>query len=379
MHHPSAHHPRGQTLIIVAIGMVALIAMVGLVIDVGVQWANNRGAQNGSDAAAEAGAIVLLKNMSGASPLNTDADVESAVETAATRNGIVLTDAEYTDWQGNALGAKVGDGVIPANAQGVQVVGSRVHDTFFARIVGVSELSAFTDAVAVAGPTDPCPETSACALLPVTFPTTEVGCISPSKSEPSTTPWQGPPSAVDYVIPLCGNNPGSIGWIDWDPPNSAVTGGGGGGHGGSGGLNELAAEVCTPNPPDITLPGWFYVTSSGNPNAAPLQQCFDQWVGKTILVPLFQDTCRSKPSSGSECTDEAPIGGINQWYYFPHFAAFHLTGVYIQGSSSVCGGGGISCLTGRFVNVSLTGSVGEWTGTGAGSSPSQFFAVQLVR
>ena len=43
----SVRQERGQILVIVGLGMVALIAMVGLVIDVGFGWAHQREAQNG--------------------------------------------------------------------------------------------------------------------------------------------------------------------------------------------------------------------------------------------------------------------------------------------------------------------------------------------
>ena len=73
--------PKGQTLVIVAVGMVVLVGMVGLVIDVGMQWGDNRGSQNASDASAEAGAVVLMEYMLGAT--HDDADVLDAVEDAA--------------------------------------------------------------------------------------------------------------------------------------------------------------------------------------------------------------------------------------------------------------------------------------------------------
>src|SRR4029077_2222016 len=52
-------HQRGQILVIVAIGMVALIAMAGLVTDAGIAWANRRQAQNLADAAAMAGTRIV--------------------------------------------------------------------------------------------------------------------------------------------------------------------------------------------------------------------------------------------------------------------------------------------------------------------------------
>ena len=365
MRSPTESASRGQTLVIVAVGMVVLVGMVGLVIDVGLQWGANRGSQNASDATAEAGAIVLMEFMLGAT--KTDADVLDAVETAAETNEIDIEVAEYTDWQGTPLGYEVGyGGGIPAGAQGVRVVGTRVHDTVFARVLGVNELSVFTDAIAVSGPAEPCPPGGPCALLPVTVPTTVVTCDGQNKSVATEDPWLSvSDGGGEYIIPLCGNNPGSVGWIDWTPP--------------AGGSSELSGQLCDPNPIALNLPDWYYVTSSGNTNAADVQTCFEKWVGSVIMIPLFQDTCRTDPGNTDECTDPAPIGGVNQWYYFPQAAAINLTGVYISGShADVCdtGNGATSCITGSFVDSAIQGEVGAWDPDD--ESLSQFFSVQLI-
>jgi hypothetical protein len=301
--------------------------------------------------------------------LKTDADVSSAVQATALVNEIDIDHAEYTDWQGNLLGTQVGyGGGIPSGAQGVQVIGERTHETVFARVIGVPELSVRTDAIAVAGPSEPCPVGGPCALLPVTVPTTIVTCDGQNKSLATADPWIGPPDGPEYIIPLCGDNPGSVGWIDWSPP--------------AGGNAELADQVCDPHPTDLDLPDWYYVTSTGNTNSATLQDCWDKWIGKVILFPLFEDTCRTDPGESTECTDPAPIGGVNQWYYFPSAAALTLTGAYVNGDNSdVCdpsgGNGATTCLVGTFVDTAITGEVGEWTGSG--DPLSQFFSVQLIR
>ena len=67
-----------QTLVIVALGMVALVAMVGVVIDVGMDRADNRGAQNGSDATAHAGAVVIMQYLAG-DATKSDADIETKI------------------------------------------------------------------------------------------------------------------------------------------------------------------------------------------------------------------------------------------------------------------------------------------------------------
>ena len=98
---------------------------------------DNRGSQNASDASAEAGAIVLMEYMLGATHDN--ADVLEAVEDAAAAGEIEVELAEYTDWQGVPFDPSIevsGGGAIPTGAQGVRVVGTRVHETVFARVLG---------------------------------------------------------------------------------------------------------------------------------------------------------------------------------------------------------------------------------------------------
>ena len=205
--------------------MVALVAMVGVVIDVGILWASNRDSQNGSDAVAHAGAVVIMARLAGDTTL-TDADVDAAVTAMAGENGVTLDSAEYVRYEPDGaggdllavpMGIEVGSGgAIPPGAQGVDVSTSRTNQTLLARVVGVLELKATTDAIAVTGPVDnPCPEGGTCPLLPVTFPTTQVTCDGQNKAITTEQPWD---LGVDVVVPLCGNFPGGVGWIDWTPP-----------------------------------------------------------------------------------------------------------------------------------------------------------------
>lgn len=368
---------RGQVLVMVAVGMFGLIGMVGLIIDVGFAWAANRGTQNGADAAAHAGAIEIVQHLAGAAG-KTDDDVVAAIDRAVTRNAVTLDNAEYTDWQGAPIGVDVGTapgGGIPADAQGVLVETTRVHTTLIAQVIGVRELRMGARAVAVGGPAaDPCPTNDACALLPITFPTTVVTCDGQNKSLPAEDaggqpyPW---PEGAEVTIPLCGNNPGSVGWLDWYPPQ--------------GGTSELADEICDPNPPELNLPDWFEVTSTGNVNAQDVEDCLNKYAGQYVLLPMFDDTCRVNPGEGNPCTDPAATGQ-NQWYHFPSYAVFELDspkGAYVNGNNSAeCAGaggnGGTSCLVGRFVDAVSGGTVGPITDADT-SSPTSLWAVQLIR
>ena len=357
---------RGQILVIVGVAMVALIAAVGVVIDIGLVWAAHRDTQNGSDAAAHAGAIVLVQRMAGTSPAMTDAEVDQLVEDAifavADANGLTLDGAEYTDWRGNTLGTQVGTGTIPASAQGVRTLGSRIHETLLATVVGIDEIPVEAEATAVSGPqADPCPSSDGCALLPVAFPTTIVTCDGQDKARPTRDPWV---QDTLYTVPLCGSNPGSLGWIDWT---------------GAADPGALVADICTPDPPEIDLPAWFRVGDTGVPDVAGVQACLDAWAGRIILVPMFDDRCQNLPASGQACT-QLPTG-TDGWYHVPAYAAFLLDSAHVSNDNPACGSGGngaTRCLIGTFVDAMGAGQVASLDDL-AERPPSTMFAIQLIR
>src|SRR5205814_2229192 len=96
---------RGQILVIVAGALLVIIALVGLVIDGGYAWGQQRQTQNAADAASEAGALQLAENIAGTSPANTDADVLAAVNASGLANGIGNPVAFYTNDHGQLLTA----------------------------------------------------------------------------------------------------------------------------------------------------------------------------------------------------------------------------------------------------------------------------------
>ena len=128
--HSTARSEQGQVLVIVAVGLLAMIAMVALVVDGGHAWGQQREAQNGADAASEAGAVRLAQNLpfiaaSKTQPYN-DSAVATAVQDKATDNGIVVAQAIYTSFAGDPLPGPIAVGSLgnvppPAAAAGVQV------------------------------------------------------------------------------------------------------------------------------------------------------------------------------------------------------------------------------------------------------------------
>ena len=99
---------QGQVLALFAIGLFAIVAMVALVIDGGNAYAHQRISQNGTDAAAQAGAVVLAERLAGKEI--TDAMVKGAVEDVLREMDMdaQASVAVYTDIEGNPLGPIVG-------------------------------------------------------------------------------------------------------------------------------------------------------------------------------------------------------------------------------------------------------------------------------
>ncbi len=254
----------GQVLVIVAAGLIGIIAMVGLVIDGGHAWGRQRETQNGADAIAKAGATVILEWI--AEQPRTIGDVGCAVERAETENNVEVERAEFTDHTGALIDVDIPDcgtaGAIPPDAQGVRAVAEQTFDTFLMSVVGFRELRATANATAIVGPI-----TGSGVGLPVTFPQTMELCDDSGdmwtirdwneENEPGDGtlndnvwgPYEILPlgAALNFsnlsIIPLCRIGPsgeqvpGSVGWLDY-------------------GCGNLADQIEDPCDIFVSIPGW---------------------------------------------------------------------------------------------------------------------------
>jgi len=387
---PRPRRDAGQIIVIMVGGIIAMFAMVGLIVDGGNAFANQRATQNGTDAAALAGATTLAQNLSptGWSPVKGDADVYTAVNGAVTANNLQGWTAYYTDVTGEMLrssgnttnqtflAAPVGGGMIPVctdtsacpggHASGVRVLGNKTIGTFVARIFGMSTIGIAADATARAGyVTKTCSGDGGCGVLPVTFPITQVSCDGNGDAIQTTQPYV---VGVHYVIPLCKNGPGNVGWLDWSPT--------------AGGTSELESSIYSPNNPAVPLPSWQYMTATGNVNSQAIEDAINSYAGEAGLILTFDSTCDVQPAGVN--MGDCPAGnvggnGSNQYYHVPALSALRLDfpkAAYINGSNPQCdtGNGATSCIMGTFVNFVTQGVVaaGGTTITGA-------VGVQLIR
>jgi hypothetical protein len=422
----------GQAIVVMVGAILLAVALVATIVDGGNVLAQQRIAQNGVDATAEAGAVLLAERLAGASEPSGGWDLNIAVRLAQTAaaNNVDVEAAYYTDicgipLQADGTGAinvdrtedlslalKVGNGshVLPGGTAtspdcpnrlvgpvaGVLVMGHKDVAAFVAGAIGIRSFAITTRATAVAGYLQGYCDSSEgkyCALLPVAFPVDIMKCSGNNNPVDTGVPWS---FNVVYKIPLCSNGPGNVGYLDWTPPN--------------GGTGELVCSILTPNNPAIDLPSWVYATATGNSNGGggacgmSVEDALRTWEGKTVLAPQFDLTCNpahnGTPNSTNPSVVTAPnygcpagdLGGngSNQWYRMPSFAFVELCGpavagcgglhaAYISGSNSaICdtGNGATSCIVAKFKHIMATGTVGSGVGSGTGNKA---VGVQLIK
>ncbi len=301
---------RGQAMILVAIAMVALLAMVGLALDGGKLHSNRRQMQNASDAAALAGAQVLLDGAckGGAA----DGDVVTAIVAYTLQNGVAVDTTQpaknINAWYVNASEqrlAVVGSGSIPSGTRGVEVTVMFTETTSFMKIVGQSEMSAAGNAVAMIGPVTQISGGS--NVIPIAVPDDIVYGMAP-----------GTKFTVDNDVycktngEQCIGDPGDAnsqrGWLNFDyiynvehyqstdplrRTHTATT-------------NAAAIEAyisgakqtppiflgTAPSPLPPAVPTTVYIDGDyihGEPGekASDAKALFDYYAGQTVIVPVF--------------------------------------------------------------------------------------------
>jgi Flp pilus assembly protein TadG len=189
-------HPgeRGQILILFALALVAIISMVGVVLDGGSTFAQRRGQQNASDLAALAGANDYLLNNNATSAI-------ARARLVASQNGFV----------DGANGTSINVSIDLSNGANVKVDIGAPHRNSFASIVGMSTWQVSTTATARAG----FPDTAAGAG-PMIFSIDAFGTNGtpfPQYADPSH------PYAFGEGNGDVPNGPGDIAWTNYGTGN----------------------------------------------------------------------------------------------------------------------------------------------------------------
>jgi len=127
----------GQTLVIIAVAMVGLVAMLALAIDGGNMYLERRHVQNAADAAALAAARAIGKGWN-------DDSVQMIInEYAVIRNGADAASGTYLPSQ-----EPVGGGYVPEDSNGVRVHATKTVSTFFAGMLGLQQATVAANAAA---------------------------------------------------------------------------------------------------------------------------------------------------------------------------------------------------------------------------------------
>jgi hypothetical protein len=426
-------HEAGQAIVVMIGAILVTIAMVGTIVDGGNVLAQQRVTQNGADATAEAGAVVLGERLSGVTEPSGgwDVNIWARLTQTAAANGITIDAAYYTDICGIPLQAD-GSGainvdrtenlsvalqvnnfthVLPGGTStapdcpnrlvgpvaGVLVIARKDVQAYVAAAIGIPSFRVNTRATAVAGYLQGYCDSSEgryCALLPVAFPVNVISCDGSNNPLDTGQPWV---FNTVYIIPLCNTASGNVGYIDWDPH--------------SGGAGDVVCSIQTPDNPAIDLPSWNYVAQTGNSNGGggscsqTIEEAIRDHEGETVLAPQFDLVCKPSNAQGDPDSSLPAIitepnygcpagalggGGAQIWYRFPSFAFLELCGpgvagcngkhaAYLQGNNtSVCdtGNGATSCLIVKFKHVMATGTVGAGVGSGTGNKA---VGVQLIK
>lgn len=320
----SAHREAGQMLVLFAGALVAIILVVGLVIDGGYAFAQRRNTQNAADFAALAGARIVAEWVTGDTTNGTDANVKAAITAAIAANGAApLTfgaagSPQYVDSNGNIVpsagsaASYVGNGTIPTGTAGVKVGASRNWRPFFLGIVGVSSWSASANATARGGYATGSPGGNVFpAGISLSFFQTYPFCSGPVSTDPTS------PCYPQNLTPGNLNVPGGFGWLKFGcngyglgqvPPANI------------GGCQDnipfLQTEIgppansfgcCT----KVGLPGSLDLIGSlpGNKVSADCSYYINN--GITVTVPVW---------------DYAGGTGSNAYYHIVGYAGFQITG-----------------------------------------------------
>jgi hypothetical protein len=369
---------RGQILVIVALGLVAIVAMVGLVIDGGFAWSHQRDTQNGADAVSKAGTVLIQHYLAGDDPAPTDWSVACAAEDAANANRVTLDAVVYTNFNGQPLAPSVDVGTcgavdpgvgIPIGAQGIKAMASETFDTFLMQAVGFTQLTTTANATAVVG----IPQGVPGGALPVTFPQQSITCDSLDtpleiRRDDGDGTWE-PYEIIDEadanstnlaIVPLCDTGPGSVGWLDYECGQN------------------LKQSVVDPCEIFIPIPAWIN-TKTGNVNS--LESELNAYTGSNagvaeaedavLDVPVHDFTCNpdedledSQPVTDCPSYPDWSANGNNLDYHIPFWVGFKIDAAYVQGGDSECQQapgaprlvgpqppGKVGCLKGWFVEL----------------------------
>lgn len=329
---PVAHSERGQSAVIVALLLVALVGMLALALDGGNAFFTRRWAQNAADAGALAGAREWCISQNATSAVN------RAKEYAVTRNGAMQAD-------------------VLVNGGLVTVSTYITMQTTFGAVLGTPHI--LVGAVAAAGCFAP---GSGSGIFPAAFPcpirtdpvTGKQTCNLPSLFGDPLIVMDSEKTGADVT---CQNPPGSgqpPGAINCDPDNDGLNDYIAGGDrswldltGSGGSASSLSNWInggcnCT-----INIDTWLGGVTGTDTSVF---QTVANHVGTTVVVPVFDKYCNQQGLPQNVCPSEWSTGDTvivspgtsTLYYHIITFATFYITCVDWNGNGQVVAAAGIS-------------------------------------
>ena len=132
---------RGQALVMIAIALIVLVGILGLVIDGGNAFLDRRRAQNAADSAALAASVTRIRG---------EADWVAAALTAAANNGYDSDGVKNVV----VVYSPPTDGPFAGNVEYIQVIITSHVDTYFAKVIGRSDVTNIVQATARSKPSE---------------------------------------------------------------------------------------------------------------------------------------------------------------------------------------------------------------------------------
>jgi hypothetical protein len=136
-------------LVLFGLSLVALLLMVGLVVDGGYAFGQRRAAQNAADFAAMAGTRIVAESLLGDTGNGTPGNVTGAITSVLAANHAQLVSARYVSAAGADKGDVIAASSIPGGVNGVVVTANLNWRPFFLGIIGVNSWSAAAAGTAI--------------------------------------------------------------------------------------------------------------------------------------------------------------------------------------------------------------------------------------
>ncbi|MBN1921696.1 MAG: hypothetical protein JW892_10655 [Anaerolineae bacterium] len=332
----------GQTLVIVALALLGLIALVALAVDGGNLMAERRHMQNAADAGALAGARAICAQ---------DADPEEQAALYATQNGAELDLTEIT-----------------IDGQTAEVVAGTAVQTYFAGLIGFHDVEVRAEAAAVCGVAN-----RACLFWPVAFSALKWDALKTQCGVEFVVIDSDKICGVDYDCDTDDDGVddmimgGGRGWLDlpWPDETLYTTP-----CNRNCGTDAVRCWLENPYPGQIPLPAC--IKSQPGVSDAAFKAAGDQ-AGKIVRVPLFDGECDADTAlgdcGGNEAYHIVDIGCIQVVEYDKNYLVWDIKKAKWDKMKALIVS--VSCDEGCYAACS---------GTGGGTpEPGDVIAVSLLK